>query len=167
MKLPGHSFSDWRAAAPVLAALLACAPGCREAPPPSWVRLEGASPRLEAAPATRAQLVVFWATWCEPCRRETPQLRALAANPPEGLAVVVFSHDDDDQAVRAFFGGPPEPALHLRLDPGRSAAEAFGVQALPVSFLVVDGRLVARFTGPREWDSPAMRKLLGKLLQPR
>lgn len=155
-----------RRGVPLLVVLsLACASACRDAAQPPHIRLEGPSPRIEDAPPARAHLVVFWATWCEPCRRETPQLRALAAAPPEGLAVVVFSHDDDLKAVQDFFSGPPDPALHLRLDPGRSAARDFGVQTLPVSVLVADGRLVARFPGPREWDGPGMRRLLRKLLQ--
>ncbi|MCY1076849.1 TlpA family protein disulfide reductase [Archangium lansingense] len=120
---------------------------------------------MQGAPASRATLVVFWASWCAPCREETPQLRALAEAPPEGLAVVVFSHDEAMKAVEDFLGGPAEAALHLRLDEGEAAARAFGVDKLPTSFLVVEGRLVARFQGPREWNSRAMRRLLEKLIR--
>lgn len=139
-------------------------PGCKGSVAPAYVRLEGSSPRIEAAPPSRGQLVVFWATWCEPCRKETPQLRALAADPPSDLAVVVFSHDEEMQAVREFFGEEPEPALHLRLDPGRAAGKSFGVEALPAAILVVEGRLVARFAGAADWDGRGTRELLQKLL---
>ncbi|WP_245814617.1 TlpA family protein disulfide reductase [Cystobacter ferrugineus] len=118
---------------------------------------------LEDPPDARAQLIVFWASWCPPCREETPELLALAKNPPEELQILVFSHDADMQGVETFLGGPPATALHLRLDVGKRAALSLGVDTLPTSILVVDGRLVARFQGPREWNSRAMRRLLEKL----
>ncbi|XXF78541.1 TlpA disulfide reductase family protein [Myxococcaceae bacterium GXIMD 01537] len=137
--------------------------GCRTESPPSYIRLEGAAPALEDVPTSRALLVVFWATWCPPCREESPGLLKLAEKPPEELRVVVFSHDAHMRAVEDFLGGPPAPGLHLRLDDGHAAARSFGVDSLPTSILVVDGRLVARFSGPRDWNSQAMRRLLEKL----
>ncbi|QRK07773.1 TlpA family protein disulfide reductase [Archangium violaceum] len=152
----------------VLAGMMsAVASGCRTEPPPSYVRLEGAAPELQGLPDSSALLVVFWASWCPPCRQETPGLLALAEEPPEGLQVVVFSHDTDMKAVETFLGGVPAPGLHLRLDEGRRAASALGVDTLPTSLLVVNGRLVARFQGPREWNSRGMRRLLEKLTRER
>ncbi|WP_342394462.1 TlpA disulfide reductase family protein [Myxococcus fulvus] len=151
-----------------VAALLLASPltACRtEPPPPSYLRVEGAAPLLTDVPDSRALLVVFWATWCPPCRTETPRLVALAEAPPDALRVVVFSHDTEAKAVETFFEGPHPAALHLRLDEGHQVARAFGVDTLPQSFLVVDGRLVARFAGPREWDSRGMRRLLEKLIR--
>ncbi|MFY0523428.1 TlpA family protein disulfide reductase [Archangium gephyra] len=150
---------------PSVAALLCLVllPGCRTEPPPSYVRLDGAAPALESVPTSHALLVVFWASWCPPCREETPGLLELAEKPPEGLRVIVFSHDAHMQDVEAFLGGPPAPGLHLRLDEGHAVARSFGVDTLPASILVVDGRLVARFSGPRDWNSQAMRRLLERL----
>lgn len=144
--------------------LLAVAPGCRAESPPSYIRLDETAPALQDVPGSRALLVVFWAAWCAPCREETPGLLALAGSPPEGLQVVVFSHDPDLGAVERFLGGPPPPGLHLRLDEDQRTASTFGVNKLPTSLLVVDGRLVARFSGPREWNSRGMRRLLEKLM---
>lgn len=138
---------------------------CRQSPQPSYVRLEGPSPRVEHALTARAHLFVFWASWCAPCRKETPGLLALAHEPPTGLAVVVFSHDDQMKAVEGFFGGEPDPALHLRLDSGHEVARSFGVESLPASILTVEGQLVARFSGPQEWNSSGTRNLLGKLIE--
>jgi cytochrome c biogenesis protein CcmG/thiol:disulfide interchange protein DsbE len=148
------------------AALGAMAGGCaeRESAPPAYVRLDAPAPRLENVPAARALLVVFWATWCPPCVAETPQLRALAEAPPEHLSVVVYGHDQDISEVRKFFAGDPPPALNFRVDSEETVARAFGVDKLPASFLVVEGHRMARFSGPRDWNSPAMRRLLHKLI---
>ncbi len=148
----------------MLALLVLALLSCRTEAPPSYIRITGAAPALSDVPASQALLVVFWASWCPPCREETPQLLALAEDPPSGLKVAVFSHDQGMAAIESFLRGPPSPALHLRLDEGEAAARAFGVDKLPSSFLVVNGRLVARFTGPRTWNSVGMRRLLEKLM---
>ena len=137
---------------------------CREGRAPSYVRLSGEAPPLASAPEAKAHLVTFWGTWCPPCVEETPSLRALAKAPPKGLRVVLVSVGDDEEAVRSFFGGAPPAELNLRPDEGNVLQDAFGVDELPVSFLVVGGRKVARFDGPRDWNDGGMRRLLGRLM---
>lgn len=141
----------------VAAAALACADGA----PPPYTRVDGPAPAI--VPGRGAVLVVFWATWCPPCVEELPALRALARDPPARLAVVTFGEDEDEASARAFFGGAPPPELGYVHDRGGRGAAAFGVDVLPATFLVVDGRLVARFSGARDWSSRGMRRLLGKL----
>lgn len=137
---------------------------CTREPPPPYVRLTGAAPSLDGIPASATTLVVFWATWCAPCREETPSLRRLAETRPPGLEFVVFSQDSSMDPVTAFLGEPSPVNWNLRLDQDRKALEAFRVDKLPVSFLVVQGRLVARFAGTRDWASRGMRGLLHRLM---
>lgn len=153
----------------IAAAVLAIAgvgAGCTSDSDPAYLRVRGPAPAIRDAPPTRALLVTFWASWCEPCRFETPDLLDLAARPPEGMGIVTFSHDEGLAEVEEFLGGSPAPQLHLRLDSDRAAARAFGVDSLPTTFLLVDGQLAARFNGPRHWNSSEMRRLLGRLLGP-
>lgn len=76
---------------------------------------------------------------------------------------MTLGEDADEAPVRTFFGGAPPPELRYRRDDGRAAAE-FGVDVLPATFLVVDGQLVARFSGAADWSSRAMRRLLSRLV---
>jgi thiol-disulfide isomerase/thioredoxin len=153
------------ARARLAAAVLAAALGCAEGERPSYTRVDGPAPAIVDRPG--AVLVVFWASWCPPCRDELPGLRALARDPPVPLSVVTFGEDEEEGAARAFFGGAPPPELGFVPDPRGVAAAAFGVDVLPATFLVVEGRLVARFQGERAWNSTGMRRLLGKLASER
>ena len=155
--------------APVRALTLLCAlavtTGCQREAARPYIRLDGPAPQLLNAPHTRAWLLAFWASWCLPCRDETPELRALASDPPPGLSVVLVSHDETMDSVKQFFGGEPDHTFNLRIDHGRALAEALNVESLPVSILIVDGRLVARFEGPRQWNAASERGLLTKLIR--
>ena len=153
------------AAALTLMCVLAAANGCDRTQPRAYIRMDGPAPQLLDAPRTRASLIAFWASWCLPCREETPELRALASDPPLELSVVVVSHDETMESVEQFFGGAPDAAFNLRIDHGRALADALNVTSLPVSILIVDGRLVARFEGSRRWNAASERRLLTKLIR--
>jgi cytochrome c biogenesis protein CcmG/thiol:disulfide interchange protein DsbE len=143
--------------------LLACA----EQAAPTYTRVSGPVPDILTPTRTPATLVVFWATWCPPCREELGPLRTLAQDPPRGLSVVTFGQDESAANVTEFFGGGIPPELGYRPDPDHRAAIAFGVDVLPAAFLVADGQLVARFGGARDWSSREMRRLLEKLARER
>jgi thiol-disulfide isomerase/thioredoxin len=50
------------------------------------------------APGAQVVLVNVWATWCEPCREEMPDLvRFYRDHRAQGLRLVLISADDDDQ----------------------------------------------------------------------
>lgn len=148
----------------LIVAVVIALTGCPEERAPSYVRVEGRVPVNSDLPTRGPVLVAFWATWCPPCREETPALVDLAVDPPAGLSVVVVSEDVDLPTVERFLNGPPDPRLNLRLDPGEALVRDFGVERLPRSFLIVDGRLVARFDGPQPWDARSMRRLLARLI---
>ena len=82
----------------LLLATLLAAPAATPAP----IRVDVAEvPAILAAvkaPGAQAVLVNVWATWCEPCREEMPDLvRFYRDHRAEGLRLVLISADDDDQ----------------------------------------------------------------------
>ena len=82
----------------LLATLLAAEPP----PPAPAVHVEvaevGAIMAAVKAPGAQAVLVNVWATWCEPCREEMPDLvRFYRDHRADGLRLVLISADDDDQ----------------------------------------------------------------------
>ena len=53
--------------------------------------------------AGKPLIVNLWATWCEPCKIETPQLVTLSAKfRDRGLTIVGISVDDAPEQIRAF-----------------------------------------------------------------
>ncbi|MBL7496035.1 TlpA family protein disulfide reductase [Frankia sp. CNm7] len=97
----------------------------------------------------RGKVVVinFWASWCAPCRAETPALVKLAGERPEIAFVGVNSRDDVSPArafVRTF--GVTFPSLFDEV--GKLTAHWPISVGLP-STVVLDpeGRIAARFTG--------------------
>jgi cytochrome c biogenesis protein CcmG/thiol:disulfide interchange protein DsbE len=104
----------------------------------------------------RGQVVVinYWATWCGPCREETPGLVRLANElGPRGLAIVGVSLDEGDRGkVRAF-----AERFHVNYPvafPAPMSQIAQGLEAVPTTILVDrEGRAAKAYIGAmREVD---------------
>jgi thiol-disulfide isomerase/thioredoxin len=136
------------------ALLVATLLAAEAAPSGAPVKVEIADlPAILAAvktPGAQAVLVNVWATWCEPCRQEMPDLvRFYRDNRAQGLRLVLISADDDAQRAEVSrvltalsFDGPAfikrgnDMAFIDALDPSWKGA-------LPATFLF-DGRGVKK-----------------------
>jgi thiol-disulfide isomerase/thioredoxin len=93
-----------------------------------------------------ARLFNFWATWCEPCRREIPLLNALQQDhAAEGLEVVGIAVDMRDSVLTFLRTTPMHYTLLVGEDDGFEAAQKFGMAlALPFSvFADENNRIIA------------------------
>lgn len=135
----------------------------REAPPFALETLDGDTLRSSDLADREAILMNFWASWCLPCRAEVPDLIALHEDlEDEGFTVLGVTVNDLPRDSRAFVEetgmtypsviGTPAMLEEYRLSPW-----------LPTTLLVVDGRVVREWVGPRtrrEFEG-AVRAALG------
>jgi thiol-disulfide isomerase/thioredoxin len=109
-------------------------------------------------------LVHFFATWCEPCVPELASLQRLAhATRGAPLRIVAIDVGEVDLRVRAFFEKHPV-AFPVLLDRDRAVARAWGVTALPTSF-VLDATLQPRLfvEGDLDWSRPEVVSAIAAL----
>jgi cytochrome c biogenesis protein CcmG/thiol:disulfide interchange protein DsbE len=95
----------------------------------------------------RGQIVVlnFWASWCDPCKKEAPVLESAHQRlQKDGLGTVLgVTYQDDPVKSRAFMEkyGATYPSLQ---DPGRVLSQQFGASQMPETFVIDrEGRIRA------------------------
>jgi peroxiredoxin len=110
----------------------------------------------------------FWATWCKPCEEEMPGMERLYRTyKGKGLVVLAISEDADAAGgAVATFVKKHGLTFPVGLDPKMSVAAAYGVWALPSTFIIDRQGNRAHFAnGPREWDGQAARDFFESMLK--
>ena len=116
------------------------------------------------SPGARAVLVNVWATWCDPCRQEMPDLiRFYRDHREDGLRLVLVSADDEENRaevarVLAEAGLPADAVSFIKRGDDMkfiNGLDRHWSGALPASFLF-DGRGRKRHT----WAGPVSYRVL-------
>ena len=107
-------------------------------------------------------LVNFWASWCEPCRKEMPSLqRAWEKLRAQGVLVLAVNWGDDAPTVDKFLQEVPVD-FPILLGWDDEMIARWSIQGLPTTFIIdPQGRLAYRVAGELEWDDP---QILDKVL---
>lgn len=113
----------------------------------------------------RVVLLNFWATWCEPCRTETPMLVKLADEFEErGLRVVGIALDKDGVGIIKKFVAQYKIDYPVLLPvPGSRLSE---IDPVPTTLLIdAEGRLAKKYVGAMPEE--ILRADLEKLIKPK
>lgn len=113
-------------------------------------------------------LVNFWGTWCPPCIHEMPSMERLYEKlKDQPFMVLAINQWENEEHVFPFMGQlEVYPTFPMLFDPTSSIADAFGVKALPSSFILDrQGRAVYGAQGGRAFDHPEIEKAIRALFQ--
>jgi cytochrome c biogenesis protein CcmG/thiol:disulfide interchange protein DsbE len=130
------------------AAAPAAAASAASAAPAIDMKTQLGTPVSLAALKGKVVVLDFWASWCGPCRKSFPFLDGLSTRyASQGLDVIGLTLEDDDDAIASFLEDVPAQFTIAR-DPSGKSGEAFGVVAMPTTFVLdKEGRIAARFEG--------------------
>jgi len=115
----------------------------------------------------RGKVVVlnFWASWCPPCVEETPALNQLQKYIESRNALVLgVSQDEDPDAYEKFLKDKGINFPTFR-DASRKIPLDYGTPIIPDTY-VIDrhGKILRKFEGAQQWDSPGMLAYFDSIL---
>jgi len=113
-------------------------------------RLDGSSRVALQSLRGRPVIVNFWASWCEPCRKEFPAFHELAKqHRGDDLAIVGITFRDIPSDARAFARENGGTWTMVKGGDGDPVARAYGVRSPPQTFFIDRrGVIRARAYGP-------------------
>ena len=113
--------------------------------------------RLLSQDIGKLTIVHFWATWCEACVGEYPQLSDIRKRfADRGLKVVTITMDGlkNTKNVREFYEKYHVGDLPPYFDTGTNAFRQAKTRGLPTSFFIdANGMKIAISEGPLNWQS--------------
>jgi cytochrome c biogenesis protein CcmG, thiol:disulfide interchange protein DsbE len=106
-----------------------------------------------AALGGRPVAINFWASWCEPCRKEAPALERVARSLDGRAQVVGVNWTDSLGAARSWVDDYRWTFPNLR-DANGSVGSDYGLSGLPTTFIVDSrGRIADVLLGPQSESS--------------
>lgn len=101
--------------------------------------------------SSKHNLIVFWASWCGPCRMEIPQIKKLYENQGRKLNVVSISVDKDRNAWKKAMEKEQMPWKQFLLPLGESYAmldKKYNLQTIPLWVLLDNsGKVIDQHIG--------------------
>lgn len=101
----------------------------------------------------------FWATWCEPCISEWPQVHKLAErlSDRDDVVVLAVSIDEDRSLITPFLErmSLAQTPTQVLWDPTQSVHRSLGTEKIPDTYFIDgDGQVQYAFVNVRKWGSP-------------
>jgi thiol-disulfide isomerase/thioredoxin len=108
-------------------------------------------------------IINVWASWCGPCQLEMASLERLSRSKAgKQLTMIGISTDDYPDAAKGFLKRNRTSFSHF-IDSRLFLENMLGAERLPLTLLVDEkGRVLGKYYGAKEWDSPEAMQLIGK-----
>jgi thiol-disulfide isomerase/thioredoxin/tetratricopeptide (TPR) repeat protein len=133
-------------------------------PAPTFTLASLSAPKWALA-NTRGHVVVvnFFATWCPPCRAETPDLVAISKRYASKGVIFVGVDDREDAALVSAFVKSKGIKYPIVLDKDGSVSQAYDVRAIPTTY-VLDRDGVIRYRQVDELNAPLLSSVLNAVV---
>lgn len=103
-------------------------------------------------------LINFWASWCEPCAKEIPDIIRLVEHFPGRVTLIAISEDTDVQEMTTFLRAFPQMQSEQVVtihDIGQTIKASYKVDRLPETFIIDrDKKLLKKVVGFVDWYTP-------------
>lgn len=108
-------------------------------------------------------IINVWASWCGPCRDEMGSLERLARRyGGKQFNVIGISTDDYRERATGFLQQSHTTFSNF-IDSALFMENMLGASQIPLTLLVdAQGRVLGKFYGAKQWDSPAALEAIGK-----
>jgi thiol-disulfide isomerase/thioredoxin len=132
------------------------------------VNLQGLTgqPRKLSSYRGKPLIINVWASWCGPCRMEMGSLERLNRRyGGKQFNLIGISTDDYPDAAKNFLS-QVKPSFNHYIDKQLELENMLGADRLPLTLLVDgQGKVLAKFYGAKEWDSPEALAAIGRAFQ--
>jgi cytochrome c biogenesis protein CcmG/thiol:disulfide interchange protein DsbE len=107
----------------------------------------------------------FWASWCSPCRKSFPWMKAMQSRyGRDGLKVIAVNLDKKRELAERFLE-ELQAQFTVAFDPDGKVAEQYQLMGMPTSFLIDrQGKIHSTHVGFREPDKGRMEAEIEALL---
>jgi thiol-disulfide isomerase/thioredoxin len=111
-------------------------------------------------------IVSFWASWCEPCRKELPVLAGIVKRVGrEQLQVIAINFHDESKPFKYVVDVLKDYPITILRDAKGVAADRFDVRGIPRMIVIGrDGKVASDHTGYGEGALPGLVEELNALL---
>jgi thiol-disulfide isomerase/thioredoxin len=135
--------------------------GGRPAPALPAERLSG-PPVPSFGAGGQSKIVVFWASWCEPCAQEAAAVQSVSQSTLGRGRVIGVDWSDALSGARSFIKGNSWTFPNVRDGEG-TVGNAYRLPGLPTTFVVDShGRIRAMLRGPQD-EASLVRALEGRV----
>ncbi len=110
-------------------------------------------------------LLNFWASWCEPCISEFPDMLGLKKLRPD-IEIIAVSRDQKIEDAVNFIKTFPESIglITYYWDPKGEITDLYGTEVLPESYLIgKDFKVLRKIVGMEDWDNPNVLRFIDSL----
>ena len=107
----------------------------------------------------------FWASWCDPCIRETPSLEEMSRLfAGKGVVVLGISTDTNEKRYKNFLS-QYGISFETSRDPSADIATSYGTLQYPDTYIIdSNGKVVEKIVNAQDWTKPEVLADIQKML---